>query len=272
MVETRLVDTEFPESFGGTLDFCRVTEQYIHVYDLKTGRVDVNVNGNEQLASYLLLARQKFGPRERYYGTIVQPRLNYKATAEFHIDALLEVDRRIRECIGDDTRVAGIHCEHCPLLGECSVAHDRAVELVPILRPQNETDLPPDLAADRRLVEFSRPIEKLVERAKDRLKAHVEKGKPVRGWKVSHRKGPRSLGKPEQFADWLDTLGLADDILEELKKPSDWRTIAQMEKVLPVPIPEQFIEYGKDSLALLCDKKIDRAEIFVDEDLDVFPD
>src|SRR5262245_36910045 len=67
MVSKILLDGQF----GGTADLIRVSDDTIHVYDLKTGMGAVSAEDNPQLGLYLLLAKEFFPGRERFFATIV---------------------------------------------------------------------------------------------------------------------------------------------------------------------------------------------------------
>lgn len=112
----------------------------------------------------------------------------------------------------------------------------------------------------------------MVATASAALKEHIGTGGTVAGYKVSKRKGRRKIDKPDQFRDWVSdnwaSWGFPESVTpdELLLKARELKTPAQIEKLIPDPIPEHLIDFGDDSTALLSDKKVDRAELFTNLD------
>lgn len=165
------------EILGGTPDALLVAPEALHVVDLKTGRCFVP-SDTPQLGIYLLLARAKYGRRESYFATIVQPICGTDARTHTWTNAdldKLEADVALAQ-LQDTTFKAGPHCSYCPLVGNC----------VPSQHYIHEEDF-----ADEDLVTMGKIFERNVEMAKDRLIAKLESGVDIPGFRVSNRKTAR---------------------------------------------------------------------------------
>lgn len=259
--EQRIIAGWFPD-FGGTLDMLRVSEDTIHVYDLKTGMGPVSAEDNPQLASYLLLAKEKFPGRERFFGTIVQPRLGYVSTHEFTAAALSNF-RALVEASPDRRDLSpGGHCEHCPLLGTCPAAFEEAHKILeesPRALPPIDPILPPEVARWKRLVEFAPVVEELETFGRKEMLQHIEAGETIPGWKAANQ-GARRVWRNQKHA--LATLEeIVDDptvlTVTKIKSP------AQMEK-LGFIIPDELI-YKPEGKVVLAKRSSPKSEI-VDTD------
>ncbi len=71
LVEETLYSLTVPDLFG-TPDALIVSPDFIEVDDLKTGKWPVSAVSNDQLKTYIYLAVDNYGERDRYYGAIVQ--------------------------------------------------------------------------------------------------------------------------------------------------------------------------------------------------------
>lgn len=112
--------------FGGTADTIALTEDSIHIVDLKSGSMPVGADGNKQLQCYTLLAHRNFLGRENFYATIVQTRVGPPKTTSFTIGELEDLELQIAEASTKDDLVAGSHCLWCPLLDTCPAVEEYA--------------------------------------------------------------------------------------------------------------------------------------------------
>lgn len=187
LTEVRMISEVFPE-FGGTSDLLIITPTSIHVKDLKTGMGPVSSEDNPQLGCYLLLAKEKFPGRERFFGTIVQPRLNYEHTHEFTAAALAKLRETIAEKYHSTDRSAGGHCKHCPLLPSCQPAFDKARQvLADSLQalPEPAADIPPEIAKWKEFIELLPVAEKLDATGRATVLGYIQAGGKVEGWKAA---------------------------------------------------------------------------------------
>ena len=130
---------ELPD-LGGTVDYFRVYEDTLHIVDFKYGAgVAVSPEGNEQLMSYAILVRRKYGLIPVTIKlTIVQPRAPGPAiqtweTSPKALDDFEAVIRRIRD--EPDKVRCGDWCRWCPSRDTCpelqiELLHAAQVEFV----------------------------------------------------------------------------------------------------------------------------------------------
>jgi hypothetical protein len=107
------------EDFGGTCDVVLVSEVELEVIDFKFGDWAVSVEDNKQLLSYLVLARDRFGARERYAYHVVQPAVGPPRRVEVSGEELNRHALAVIAAGGDSTLRAGAHCRWCPLAMAC---------------------------------------------------------------------------------------------------------------------------------------------------------
>jgi hypothetical protein len=231
IVETRMISKVFLNGdFGGTADLLRITPDTIHVYDLKTGQKAVSAEDNPQLAMYLLLAKEYFPGRERFFGTICQPQLDYVSEHEFTAAALANFRDMLKRCENSTERKAGDHCEHCPLLTKCDTAYQEAIEILqgsPRALPPIDPELPADIARWKRLVEYAAVVAELEPEGRRIMLEHIQDGNSIAGWKQSTYGGRRSWSNPTRALEVLsEQVGDAQVLIKTvLKSP------AQLEKL-----------------------------------------
>lgn len=131
---------DFGDVFGfvgltGTADILLVEEDRITIADLKYGRGVVEVNRNPQLMAYLFGAVQKFGRRNRYRLTILQPRAwhpdgpirSYEVSGDDLEVFAFELQEAIEANYGNGKLYAGSHCRYyCEVFGRCPEAAKEA--------------------------------------------------------------------------------------------------------------------------------------------------
>lgn len=238
MMQEQYMQSKVIPDFGGTSDLLIVHPDYLHVADLKTGQGEVSVHDNAQIGSYLNLAREVYGPRERYYGTIVQPRLDYQETAEFSAAFLEELRGKIKHASESDDLIPGAHCRYCPLLLTCSKAqHEVEDVLLDGVKPEPDPGpLPEELRRWKRFVDYSKVFEELVSAAKVKLLDAISDGVHVPGYKAATHGARRTWANPDAAIEALRAMGLKEDQIIERKV----RTPPQIEK-LGVQVPLDLI-------------------------------
>lgn len=177
--------------FGGTIDCLRLDGDMMHVIDLKYGFGRVRAEGNHQLKSYLCLAREHFEGARRYAGTIYQPRLeNGVTTAEFTDADLDDHWCSVMDATMSDEFHAGDHCQWCPLLLNCDVAHQRTIEMADI--EFAEIQVGPSVERLEAIIAFGAAVEERVKLARLKLFEMIKNGTKIPGWKIGvgrkHRK------------------------------------------------------------------------------------
>lgn len=133
----------------GTLDIVGVEPDLLHIADLKFGRGVVEHNRNSQGRTYLAGAVDKFGKRDAYRITILQPRAyhpegsfrTYELTHEEFEEFLYgELEPAIVGSYSKNPKATpGPWCQNfCPMMATCRAVKDQALErfrATPILRP-----------------------------------------------------------------------------------------------------------------------------------------
>jgi hypothetical protein len=122
-VEIQLRSKILPDDFFGTVDCLIVTPTRLHVIDLKTGKWRVPAKENHQLFSYLILARDTFGPRAEYMASIVQPQAYAKPNVSPVItdEQLTVFYQAVQLASRSHEKNTGDHCRFCALrsIGRC---------------------------------------------------------------------------------------------------------------------------------------------------------
>ena len=201
----RRIASRIVDEFGGTTDFLRVTDRYLHVVDLKYGVYPVDVADNSQLKCYLCLARELYPGRETYYGTIIQPRVfNEPQHAQFTNAELDEHLVSIIEASVSTELTAGAHCRFCPFLETCEVADREMTELA----SRDFDNL--DVARWVRTLEFAPVVKRLEKLARTAMRNYMLDGSAIEGWKLVQRHGRRKWRQGfEETLEKLIGLGLS---------------------------------------------------------------
>lgn len=248
---------------GGTSDVVIVGKNFIHIIDLKFGKgVPVSAIGNPQLRLYALGAVKKF-VRECVCSevkmTIIQPRLNDVSTDFLDIKVLNDwainfVKPQAELAIaGKGELVPGEHCKFCKLRAKCKALADeqlaqaqREFEVVAVENNMLEpASMSPELMA--RILDIG---PKFVDWFKDvqayALKATINEGLKVPGFKIVEGKSSRQIIDPEAIAEKLRTSGFKE---EDYMKPRELLGITALEKNI-----------GKKLFNNLCERYIIKPE------------
>lgn len=223
--------SEIVEDFGGTTDTLALTPDVMHVADFKFGTHFVPITKNTQILSYLCLAREKFGPRKHYFGTIIQPRVNERVETAAFTDA--DLDKHLVDVIDaseDTTLIAGSHCTYCPLLLNCKTAYDWNCRMANLEFEEIVDHDGDDIPRLLEILEWEDVAKTISRLAKDKLLELAMNGVEVPGYKAAQGLKNRS---------WLNE----GQALERLKKrwpklgakfvKTTLRTPAQIEKLVP---------------------------------------
>lgn len=222
IVEETLVSRRIDE-FGGTADVLLVSQDTVHVIDLKTGRVPVDPHDNYQLMSYLVLAREKYPHVKKFFGSIVQPVVTTKPEAvEYSYSQLLDFNLELLEAIGSYKMAAGSHCRYCPLLPNCETANAYTLECAAFEPVEGMS-----LERIEQILETLVVIQALEAHAKKEMFARLMRGETLPGWRLGKSMGNRKFADEEAVIKALKAAKLkkADYIVEKLLTP------AQLEKV-----------------------------------------
>lgn len=224
LIENRIVSELVPDH-GGTIDTTIVSYTHLHVIDFKYGVMPVSAQNNKQILSYLALADERYPGRERFFGSIVQPRVfghpecvEYtKAEIDSHVcDVMLAAD--------DDTKKAGSHCRWCPLRETCHVLEDHNKELA-----TEAFDTGWDAFKCLDVIAMAGVMKTLAEDAKIHLRKLLLDGEEVPGYRLARQLANRCWKDEDAFLDDPKIVGIDD---EHLYAPQKLLSPTQMEKSL----------------------------------------
>ena len=223
LIEVRVDLSDYvPESFGSS-DAIIISEDCIHVYDLKYGRgVRVSAKGNLQMRLYALGAI--LGPGETYIldtvrMTIVQPRLHAVSTDEVHAADLLRwaaSDLKPVAHIAFDGKgdfVPGDHCEFCRAKGTCTALLEYTRRIV-------RTDSDPTMmnAEDIAMVlPTLGTIESWIAGVRAKAMELIEKGDAIPGWKLVEGRSTRKIFKEAEARQVLREAGFKPEDYDKVE-------------------------------------------------------
>jgi len=231
LMEERIVSETLPD-YGGTIDTLIVSDTHLHVIDFKYGQMLVPPRDNKQIQSYLDLASEKYPGRQRFFGTIVQPRVsrNYSCI-EYAADQLLDHRFQVTLACDDTTRTAGDHCQWCPLKQGCDVVKAHLLKVA-------QMDFDDDWTGVQctEVIAMAGVVTQMVKEAKTRLTKLLLDGETVEGWKLVRQLGNRCWRDEEKVVADLLARGIKEEFIfnQKIKSPS------QMEKSF-VPTVHQVV-------------------------------
>ena len=118
----------------GTADVTLVSPKILHIADYKDGYVPVEIRLNEQMLTYLLGAISRYGERDEYYISVLQPNYNHVDGPFRTVRVSAEEVAYFRYQVVAATRAnhfkAGKHCKksYCPHRGACVHFHQWVAE------------------------------------------------------------------------------------------------------------------------------------------------
>lgn len=259
----RKVMSQYIDDHGGTMDFAADNPDWLHVVDFKFGTMPVPAKQNAQLKSYLRLLREYLGRRERYFGTIIQPRVFDKPdTWEFSNDDLDEWELTVIEASQDTTLVAGSHCHWCPLLAKCEVAFEHAKQMAEDEFTIVDEVSPALLERFKQVLDFDEVVSRMATLAKEKMLEYIRYGGKIEGWKAAMSIGNRT---------WLDRETLPQVLAARYKEhtnndiesgimyaPIELKSPAQLEKLLPKSMIEDLYHRPERGVCVVpADSKLD---------------
>lgn len=264
MVETRLDFSKWvPEGFG-TGDAVIVSDDTLHVIDLKYGKgVEVSAIDNPQALLYAAGAYSSFGSLysfDRVKVHIYQPRIGNISTDEYTIDELIHkmeyVSQQAHKAYnGEKEFKCGDWCRWCKLNPNCK----KKAEWV----KEQKTELSSAQMTDQEIEEILPKLDEIIAWAKDIKSFALDqclKGKRYKGWKVVEGISKRKIVNPEGLLESLESEGF--DRSELLKEP-ELKGITQLEEIIGKSwfneLAKDFIEKpkGGPKLAPSSDKRPD---------------
>lgn len=233
-----------PDSFGSA-DVSLVSEQIVHIIDLKYGKgVKVPVE-SPQFKMYALGVLTKFGgPKvKRVRMSVAQPRLNHYDTIEMGVSNLLEWAEEVLKpkaklaYEGKGEQVVGSWCQFCPVKATCRAQKNEVIK--------DFEDHPDTLImTDEEIVEMIGKIDRYkswLESINQYAYTEAMKGKKWNGYKLVEGRSARKIVDPDKVRDRLLNTYLEDEVLNISLKG-----ITDLEKLMGKKVfAAEFGEYVK---------------------------
>ena len=245
ILETTLDISDFaPESFGSA-DVTIISEQIIHIIDLKYGK-GVKVSADSpQFKMYALGALTKFNKEDIRYirMSVGQPRLNHYDTISMRVDDLLQWGMEVLKpkaklaYEGKGEQVVGSWCQFCPVKATCRAQRNE------IMRDFEDH---PDtlLMTDEEIVDMLSKIDRYkswLESINQYAYSEAVKGKKWNGYKLVEGRSARKIVDPDKVRDKLLNTYLEDEVLNISLKG-----ITDLEKLMGKKVfAAEFGEYVK---------------------------
>lgn len=205
-----------PDSFGSA-DVSLVSEQIVHIIDLKYGKgVKVPVE-SPQFKMYALGVLAKFGgPKvKRVRMSVAQPRLNHYDTIEMGVSDLLEWAEEVLKpkaklaYEGKGEQVVGSWCRFCPVKATCRAQKNEIIK---------DFEDHPDtlLMTDEEIVDMLGKIDRYkswLESINQYAYSEAVKGKKWNGYKLVEGRSARKIVDPDKVRDKLLNTYLEDEVL-----------------------------------------------------------
>lgn len=251
LVETRLDFGQYvPEAFG-TADAIIIADGTMEVIDFKYGKgVKVSAVENPQMMIYGLGAFDKFAFDYNINAvrmTIVQPRIDnlseYDISAEY-LEKWAEtvlVPSAKKAFKGDGPQKPGTWCKFCKVKNSCRALSELCTDAA---------NKEPKLLTPEELAENILPILPVVKTwlsgVEDYALAQALSGVKFPGWKIVEGRSVRKITDTQAAGDALQAAGYK---AEEIYKPTELRTITDLEKLT-----------GKKQFATICGDYIDKPQ------------
>lgn len=233
-----------PDSFGSA-DVSLVSEQIVHIIDLKYGKGVKVPAESPQFKMYALGVLAKFGgPKvKRVRMSVAQPRLNHYDTIEMGVSDLLEWAEEVLKpkaklaYEGKGEQVVGSWCQFCPVKATCRAQRNE------IMRDFEDH---PDtlLMTDEEIVDMLSKIDRYkswLESINQYAYSEAMKGKKWDGYKLVEGRSARKIVEPDKVRDRLLNTYLEDEVLNISLKG-----ITDLEKLLGKKVfATEFGEYVK---------------------------
>lgn len=205
-----------PESFGSA-DVSLVSEQILHIIDLKYGKGVKVPAESPQFKMYALGVLAKFGgPKvKRIRMSVAQPRLKHFETIEVDVKDLLDWAEKVLRpkaklaYEGKGEQVVGSWCQFCPVKATCRAQKNEIIK---------DFEEHPDtlVMSDEEIVEMIGKIDRYkswLESINQYAYAEAMKGKKWDGYKLVEGRSARKIVDPDKARDKLLKTYLEDEVL-----------------------------------------------------------
>lgn len=251
LVETRLDFGQYvPEAFG-TADAIIIADGTMEVIDFKYGKgVKVSAVENPQMMIYGLGAFDKFAFDYNINAvrmTIVQPRIDNLSEYDISAEDLEKwaetvlVPSAKKAFKGDGPQKPGTWCQFCKVKNSCRALSELCTDAA---------NKDPKLLTPEELAENILPILPVVKTwlsgVEDYALAQALSGVKFPGWKIVEGRSVRKITDTQAAGDALQAAGYK---AEEIYKPTELRTITDLEKLT-----------GKKQFATICGDYIDKPQ------------
>lgn len=229
-----------PQGFG-TADVLIVTDDTIHVIDLKFGKgIPVSAINNPQLRLYGIGALNLFPGSKIIKTTICQPRLESNDTECLDKKELLDwafnyVIPRAEEAIKGTGKLNPTEdaCRFCKLRGECKERADMALNMAKKeFAVENAKDNFVQNMSPERISEILQIAPMFIDWFKD-VQAYalgqLMRGIKIPGYKIVEGRSNRIVTNPEKVGEILKSVGLKD---EQIFKPKELQSLTNLEKLV----------------------------------------
>ena len=229
-----------PQGFG-TADVLIVTDDTIHVIDLKFGKgIPVSAINNPQLRLYGIGALNLFPGSKTVKTTICQPRLESNDTECLDKKELLDwafnyVIPRAEEAIKGTGKLNPTEdaCRFCKLRGECKERADMALNIAKKeFAVENVEDNFVQNMSPERISEILQIAPMFIDWFKD-VQAYalgqLMRGIKIPGYKIVEGRSNRIVTNPEKVGEILKSVGLKD---EQIFKPKELQSLTNLEKLV----------------------------------------
>ena len=248
-----------PQGFG-TADVLLVTEDTIHVIDLKFGAgVPVSAQGNSQLRLYGMGALNLFPNSKHIKMTINQPRLESRDTEELEKKELLDwafdyVRPRAEEAIKGEGVLQATEdaCRFCKLKGKCKERADTQLALAQkefVITDQKE-NLVQNLSPERlsTILDIAPAFIDWFKDVQSFALGQLIAGVKIPGYKLVEGRSTRIITDEEKVKEILLGVGLKED---DIMKPREMLGISKLEALVGKKL---FADLCKDYLLKPCGK------------------
>lgn len=216
-LEEKLDISKFAPGSFGSADVSLVSEQIVHIIDLKYGKgVKVPVE-SPQFKMYALGVLTKFGgPKvKRVRMSVAQPRLNHYDTIEMGVSDLLEWAEEVLKpksklaYDGKGEQVVGSWCRFCPVKATCRAQRNEIIK---------DFEDHPDtlLMTDEEIVDMLGKIDRYkswLESINQYAYSEAVKGKKWEGYKLVEGRTARKIVEPDKVRNILLKEYLEDEVL-----------------------------------------------------------
>lgn len=205
-----------PESFGSA-DVSLVSEQMLHIIDLKYGKGVKVPAESPQFKMYALGVLAKFGGTKvkRIRMSVAQPRLKHFETIEVDVKDLLDWAEKVLRpkaklaYEGKGEQVVGSWCQFCPIKATCRAQKDEIA---------HDFEEHPDtlVMTDEEIVDMLGKLDRYrswLESLNQYAYAEAMKGKKWDGYRLVEGRSARKIVDPDKVRDKLLKTYLEDEVL-----------------------------------------------------------